>query len=236
LRRMRVSSSGDSVVSRQRIGPCENVASPVKVIVRRSASQVPCIGARKVRSSRSPTLRRPTRPCATPSRAPCSSSMVTLMRPRPPEFGDVFQLHVSLCEIEPAIWRGLCVPADATLGDLHQVLQVAFGWQDRHLHDFEIHDIRFGMADTEDPLFSVDENSAPLGAVAREGSTFLYQYDFGDSWEHQVKVERVVGGGDDSIVCTGGARACPPEDCGASAATRACWRCSRTPRTRSTRT
>jgi hypothetical protein len=140
--------------------------------------------------------------------------MVTLMRARAPEFGDVFELHVSLREIDPAIWRGLRAPADTTLGDLHEVLQVAFGWQDSHLHDFAIHDVCFGKPDTEDHLFSVDENAAPLGAVAREGSTFVYRYDFGDSWEHEVKVERVVGGGDDAIVCTGGARACPPEDCG----------------------
>src|SRR5262245_43966429 len=140
--------------------------------------------------------------------------MVRAMRSRSPEFGDVFQLHVSLREIEPAIWRGLCVPADATLGDLHEVLQVAFGWQDCHLHQFDVYGIRFGMPDTEDELFSVDENAAPLGAVARGGSTFLYEYDFGDGWEHDVKVEWVVERGDELIVCTGGARACPPEDCG----------------------
>jgi Plasmid pRiA4b ORF-3-like protein len=138
------------------------------------------------------------------------------MRPRPPELGDIFLLHVSLRDIEPVIWRRLRVPADATLGDLHEILQIALGWTDSHLHDFQVGEIRFGMTDTADELFAVDEDAAPLGAVVRAGSTFLYRYDFGDDWEHEVKVERVLEGGDELIVCTGGARACPPEDCGST--------------------
>ncbi|NUQ72023.1 MAG: plasmid pRiA4b ORF-3 family protein [Polyangiaceae bacterium] len=60
------------------------------------------------------------------------------------------------------------------------------------------------------------EKCAPLGGIANEGSTFLYRYDFGDDWEHEIRVERVVKGDGKDIVCTGGARACPPEDCGGS--------------------
>jgi pRiA4b ORF-3-like protein len=63
-------------------------------------------------------------------------------------------------------------------------------------------------------MFSVDERAAPLGAVARQGSAFVYIYDLGDDWEHDVGVERVANGGYETIVCTGGARACPPEDSG----------------------
>jgi predicted nucleotidyltransferase len=132
------------------------------------------------------------------------------------EYGDAFELHVSIRDIEPIIWRRLRVPADLTLGQLHEVLQLAFGWTNSHLHDFAVHDVRFGMVDVEDQLFSVDENAAPLGAVARAGKTFLYRYDFGDDWEHDVKVERVLDQGDERIVCLDGARACPPEDCGST--------------------
>ena len=107
------------------------------------------------------------------------------------------------------------MPADVPLGVLHEALQTAFGWGNSHLHDFHIGDIRFGMVDVEDELFSVDEHAAPLGAVARAGSQFIYRYDFGDDWEHEVTVERMTDGGtNEAITCSGGARACPPEDCG----------------------
>ena len=75
-------------------------------------------------------------------------------------------------------------------------------------------DVRFGMADVEDELFTIDERAAPLGALAWAGSKLLYLYDFGDDWEHDIVVERVGSGDDEAILCTGGERACPPEDCG----------------------
>jgi hypothetical protein len=133
---------------------------------------------------------------------------------RLPDFGDAFALRITLRGIEPAIWRTVIVPAEMSLGELHEVLQIVFGWQNSHLHDFEVSDIRFGMVDVEDELFAVDEHAAPLGAVAREGSRFTYRYDFGDDWEHDVAVESVIANGAQGIVCSGGARACPPEDCG----------------------
>lgn len=132
----------------------------------------------------------------------------------PPSFRDAFQLRVELANIEPVIWRRIHVPAGVSLAALHDVLQIAFVWTNSHLHDFEVGEIRFGMANGEDEIFLVDERAAPLGAVARVGETFLYRYDFGDDWEHVIAVERLLEGGADSIQCTDGERACPPEDCG----------------------
>jgi hypothetical protein len=129
-------------------------------------------------------------------------------------FGDVFELRISLRDINPAIWRRLRVPAAAPLGVLHEVIQVAVGWTDSHLHDFFIGGIRFGIPNNEENMFLVDEDGAPLGAVAREGSTFIYRYDYGDDWEHEIQVERQTSGADEAIQCTGGERACPPEDSG----------------------
>lgn len=136
------------------------------------------------------------------------------MRTRPASLGDLLELHISLRDIEPAIWRRVHVPAEITLDVLHAVIQVAFGWKNCHLHDFFIGNICFSAVDGEEERLSVDEHAAPLGAVARVGSRFLYHYDYGDGWEHEVKVERVMDGGDELIMCLGGARACPPEDCG----------------------
>lgn len=131
-----------------------------------------------------------------------------------PAFGDTFELRITLRHIEPAIWRVVRLPVDLSLATLHEVLQVTFGWKNCHLHDFTIGGIRFAENDDDDELFAVDEHAAPLGAIARAGSTFLYRYDYGDDWEHDVVVERVEHGAERAIQCTDGARACPPEDCG----------------------
>jgi hypothetical protein len=131
-----------------------------------------------------------------------------------PSFGDVFELRVCLRHIEPVVWRSLRVPATLPLNYLHDALQLAFGWKDCHLHDFRVGDISFGLPSLDDGMLSVHESAAPVGAVARAGSTFLYTYDFGDDWEHDITVERMERQPGAGIVCTGGARACPPEDCG----------------------
>lgn len=135
----------------------------------------------------------------------------------PAFWNEVFVLRVTLEDIEPRVWRTLRVPAAYPLASLHQVLQVAFGWTNSHLHDFEVGDVRFGMQDVDDELLFVDERWAPLGAVAAAGTVFNYRYDFGDGWEHEVFVENVEAGGetwDLTVSCLAGARACPPEDCG----------------------
>lgn len=136
------------------------------------------------------------------------------MRDMPPEPGDVLELRVSLRDIQPEIWRGLRVPAAATLAELHRALQIVFGWDDYHLHAFEAGGIRFAPAIEDDWMFSVDERAAPLGAVARVGSSLVYWYDFGDDWMHDILVEHIDHDPQAGVSCTGGARACPPEDCG----------------------
>jgi hypothetical protein len=136
-----------------------------------------------------------------------------------PTFGDAYELRVELRGIRPKIWRSLQVPLEYALDELHDVLQLAFGWENSHLHDFEVNAIRFGMVDVEDEIFAVDECAAPLGALATPGSKFLYRYDFGDDWEHDIIVTGVVECDrkerhSPPLLCTGGARACPLEDSG----------------------
>jgi len=132
---------------------------------------------------------------------------------QPIAWHDVLALHVSVQHVQPAIWRRLQLPAWLSLADLHEGLQLAFGWQNCHLHDFYAGGIRFGVCVDESELI-VDERGAPLGAVAKVGGELVYHYDFGDDWEHRIVVESVIANGSDVIICTGGARACPPEDCG----------------------
>lgn len=131
--------------------------------------------------------------------------------------GRVFQLKATIVGTKPPVWRRVLVPESASLRDLHHVLQVAFGWYDCHLHEFEIDGVRYGTDDGEGwgpPPKS--ERRARLGTVARQGSAIRYVYDFGDDWVHQVVVEKVVRA-DRNVTypcCVGGKRACPPEDCG----------------------
>jgi hypothetical protein len=131
----------------------------------------------------------------------------------------IYQIRISLDHIRPPIWRRVLVPGKYTLGDLHLVIQVAMGWQFSHLHEFVINDQSFTSPDEME--FSEfenleDESSYRLMDVVEEGSRFHYEYDFGDSWEHTLFVEKVFPAEKEPVVpvCIKGKRACPPEDVG----------------------
>jgi len=130
----------------------------------------------------------------------------------------VFQLKVTLLNTKPPIWRRLLVDGSMTLDALHEVIQAAFGWWNCHLHEFEIGRARFGVPDPDWDFGppAVDERATRLDAVATEGASFFYTYDFGDDWRHKVTVEKVGPAEPGTSVpdCIGGRRACPPEDCG----------------------
>ena len=129
-----------------------------------------------------------------------------------------FVLKVTLHEVSPPVWRRLRVASALTLRDLHHVLQIALGWTDSHLHEFEISRKRYGMPDPEDEFGepALDEKDYPLHRLLRKGSRLVYHYDFGDSWRHAIVVEDAVslGASASKAECLAGARACPPEDCG----------------------
>jgi hypothetical protein len=135
----------------------------------------------------------------------------------------VYQLKVVLIGSNPAIWRRLRVPGNANLGWLHAVLQVAMGWTNSHLHHFLTVDARYSDPRNNEDLAlgegpDRDEAKATLvQAVPDEGAQFGYEYDFGDSWEHEITVEKILphdAAAATVALCLDGARACPPEDCG----------------------
>lgn len=128
----------------------------------------------------------------------------------------VYQLKATIEDTKPPVWRRVVVPEETTLAGVHEVLQAAFGWWNCHLHEFEIDGVRYGMDDGEDWDPPKDERRARLGNVAEAGSSFVYVYDFGDHWRHEVVVEKVLPrqAGVTYPSCPGGRRACPPEDCG----------------------
>ena len=125
------------------------------------------------------------------------------------------RLKVTLEGVEPPVWRRLVVPSEFTLFDLHCAIQVAMGWEDCHLHDFEIKRQRYALPDADDFGSPLDETRASLRDVAGPRAKIRYQYDFGDSWNHVIVVEKILE--DTEVappICTDGARACPPEDSG----------------------
>lgn len=129
---------------------------------------------------------------------------------------DVYQIHVVLRYINPLIWRRLEVPADIKLGRLHRVLQAAMGWTDSHLHAYRTAAGIYGVPDPDFPDETKNERNVRLGKVAQPGDALVYEYDFGDGWEHEIQIEK-TSDADPTIQyprCTAGERACPPEDCG----------------------
>ncbi len=130
----------------------------------------------------------------------------------------VFQLRVTLRDVDPPPWRRLLVPGSVKLARLHEFLQAAMGWTNSHLHCFEIGGARYGMQFDEHPEDELNERDVSVLRAIGEHESFLYEYDFGDSWEHDAVVERVVRAhrGLQRAVCLDGASTCPPEDCGGS--------------------
>lgn len=130
----------------------------------------------------------------------------------------VYQIKVALRGTKPPIWRRLEVPADVSLTQLHTVIQVAFDWDDSHLHLFETSYGSYGSFGTDDAgLGHHSEAPVTLEQVAPAvDSKLSYTYDFGDDWRHDIVVEKVLDRDEKAVYprCTGGRRAAPPEDCG----------------------
>jgi Plasmid pRiA4b ORF-3-like protein len=133
------------------------------------------------------------------------------------EPGDpVLQVRITLKYVDdPPVWRQLLIPAAYPLSRVHRVVQAAMGWEDCHLHAFQIGKTTYGP-DPEGELGYADETKARLADVARVRTRIGYEYDFGDSWEHEILVEAraAAEAGKTYPACIAGEGACPPEDSG----------------------
>ena len=127
-----------------------------------------------------------------------------------------YQLKITLRHTHPPIWRRIEVPADIKLGKLHDVLQAVMGWYDSHLHAFRVGHTSYGVPQPEFPGDFQNERNVRLGQLVGKGNKLIYEYDFGDGWEHELLVEKVLPAekGRRYPLCLAGKRACPPEDCG----------------------
>lgn len=141
-----------------------------------------------------------------------------LTHPLPGQNVGTFRLRIELLHLQPAVWRELRVPANLSLGDLHEIIQVAMGWLDFHLHEFIAGQQRFGNPDADWPDRGLrDERECPIDEILRQpGDRLRYVYDLGDDWEHQVTLLAFEppGAHDERLLCLDGAGECPPEDVG----------------------
>jgi len=131
----------------------------------------------------------------------------------------IFEIKVTLRGIKPPIWRRFQIAGDVTLRRLHFALQTIMGWTNSHLHLFQIGETRYSEFDLDDPWNEDMKDSTKFKLhqlVRRPQSRLKYEYDFGDSWEHSLLVEKILPAERPLRypVCLAGKRRCPPEDCG----------------------
>jgi hypothetical protein len=133
----------------------------------------------------------------------------------------IYQVQISLNGSKPKIWRRILVSSDVSLPDFHKVVQWAMGWQDYHLHQFikdnKYYTLRMLDDDYWDDNIHVDYQNKKLSdLLKKEKDVILYEYDFGDSWMHEIVLEKIlpIGELNEYPVCLEGKMSCPPEDCG----------------------
>jgi hypothetical protein len=140
--------------------------------------------------------------------------MVRAKRSTPPV---VYQMKVTLKGSKPPIWRRIQVASTTTLAQLHQVIQRVMGWEISHLYQFVVGGVEYSDSKMLEGMEGEDARRATLATMGQgEKDKFLYEYDFGDSWEHEVLIEKrlPLEKAKHYPVCLTGKRACPPEDCG----------------------
>lgn len=153
----------------------------------------------------------------------CLQGNIVMPKAKKPKPTDtVYQFKITLLEIQPPIWRRIQVK-DCTLDKLHEHIQTSMGWTNSHLHHFKVGQQLYGdpmlMEENMEEMDYQDSTRTKLSAILPKTGKrfrFVYEYDFGDSWEHEVLFEGCpkVEAGRQYPICLEGARACPPEDVG----------------------
>jgi hypothetical protein len=129
----------------------------------------------------------------------------------------VYQIKVTLKGSKPPIWRRMQVASETTLAQLHRILQRVMGWEGYHLYQFMVGGLEYGDPSILEEMEGEDARRVALATLVRgEQDKFRYEYDFGDGWDHELLIEKILPpeAGKRYPVCLAGKRACPPEDCG----------------------
>lgn len=134
---------------------------------------------------------------------------------------EIYQIQVSLIGSKPKIWRRLIVPSNMPLHDLHKVIQTSMGWENAHAHQFIFENKFYSQPSKDDPMWddnkNVDYKKVRVHDLLKaEKDQMIYEYDFGDSWNHSIVLEKILPQ-DQTLkhpVCIAGKMRCPPEDSG----------------------
>lgn len=132
----------------------------------------------------------------------------------------IYQFKIQIRGLKkPPVWRRLAVPSTFTFERFHDVIQLSFGWMDCHLFQFE------PKSKDPGPVISIpsEDDWEPVKHASKlklkdlfnsEGQTYMYIYDYGDNWEHEIKLESISSENPLKAKCLAGKGSCPPEDCG----------------------
>jgi hypothetical protein len=132
----------------------------------------------------------------------------------------IARLKIALDDVTPTVLRRIEVPFNIRLDRLHLAIQAAMGWTNTHLYEIRARDVGWGIPDRDWGDGPLDARKARLAAVLEDvgAKTLRYLYDFGDRWEHTIKVERLIdpepGALYPRLIEASGR--CPPEDIGGS--------------------
>jgi hypothetical protein len=137
---------------------------------------------------------------------------------------EIIQLKITLKNSSPPIWRRVLVYKQMNFHDLHYIIQKVMGWENDHLWEFKFKNQRIGIIDDEPEDFGFFEEDEIADAeelqldeiISRPKEKFDYEYDFGDSWHHEILVEKFLPYDKKTKypICIKGKLNCPPEDCG----------------------
>jgi hypothetical protein len=135
----------------------------------------------------------------------------------------IYQIQIALRNFKPKIWRRILIPSDFFLSDFHKVIQTTMGWTNSHLNQFIKNRTFYSVKHPDDDMWSDMDNvdykkkkTRILDLLRTEKDKIIYEYDFGDGWEHDIILEKILPV-DSNIkypICVTGKMNCPPEDCG----------------------
>lgn len=130
---------------------------------------------------------------------------------------DIIQLKITLKGTQPPIWRRILVDKSITFSQFHYIILTTMGWDGEHLYEFKVNGSRIGEPHIDGGGKLIDASKKYIGSVISDTKVkFEYTYDFGDNWEHLIKVEKFLPK-DENVkypICIDGELNCPPEDCG----------------------
>ena len=130
----------------------------------------------------------------------------------------IAHLRIKLDDVEPVVVRRLEVPLTIRLDRLHLVLQAAMGWTNSHLYEIRARDVGWGRPDPDFGDGPLDASQGRLIDVLEDVGvrSLKYIYDFGDCWEHSIRIERVTDAEAEVIYprLVEAIGHCPPEDVG----------------------